>query len=227
MFCYLTRCAIINAKICKRGFDMTKNDFSKIQTPNVREILPEAVDAIFDTISQKDIELKAVENMAAEFLCSHRENTDLETVIQKIRLLDYINTTNLRMYRDDITITALAEIILAQPAFDKWLQNGDIRAVELIARGNNTINLFSFATKYCCYHNYYVYHRDDFSIYDTVVKDTIPKYINVTKTYIEDLRKNYQYREFLDLIDRLMTEYNINCESRRKKLDLFLWYYNR
>lgn len=206
---------------------MTKNDFSKVQHPNCQEISRGRVNSIIETISSADIEFKADEKMVAEFLKSHKENTDLETVIQKIRLIDLINSTNLRMYKEDITVSGLAKIIVGVSDFDTWLQSGDARAVDLIAHCNGTINLFSFATKYCCYHNYYAYHRDDYSIYDTVVKDSIPKYINVTKTYIEDLRKEFKYGEYLALINRLMSAYGIDCEFKRRKTDLFLWYYNR
>ena len=38
--------------------------------------------------------------------------------------------------------------------------------------------MFSFASKYCCYHNKNVYEKDDYSILDTILKDSLPRYFD-------------------------------------------------
>ena len=60
--------------------------------------------------------------------------------------------------------------------------------VNLIARSNGKRNLFSFASKYCCYHNRNLYERDDYSILDTVLKEQPRYFDDVTKNQIQNGR---------------------------------------
>lgn len=46
----------------------------------------------------------------------------------------------------------LSQIIASIPDIDKRIAAGDPEVVNEIARSNGKINLFDFATKYCCYH---------------------------------------------------------------------------
>ena len=196
-------------------------------TKELLKLVPIEVDRIIEEVTGGDKEFLADEKLVKEFLTNHPQNNDLITVIQKIRLIDLINSTNLRMYKKDITISQIAQIIVNEKMFDTWIQNGDARAVELIAKNNGSINLFSFASKYCCYHNYYVYEDDAFSIYDTVLKDTIPQYYHITKTSLEAMRKEFNYDQYRMIIDRIIEANQIECFFKRRKTDLFLWYHNK
>ena len=44
-------------------------------------------------------------------------------------------------------------MILEIPDFDKRLEKGDLELVNIIARNIGAVNMFSFASKYCTYHN--------------------------------------------------------------------------
>lgn len=193
----------------------------------IKSLDPEAVAQIIDEINGKSKEFIADEKMVDEFLKNHPKNDDLITVIQKIRLIDLINSTNLRMYKEGITVTELAQIIVNESRFDSWIQNGDSEAVKLIARNKGSINLFSFASKYCCYHNYCVYGKDAYSIYDTVLKDTLPYYYPISKTDIENMRETFDYDQYRITIDKVIKNNHITCTFKRRKTDLFLWYHNK
>jgi hypothetical protein len=105
---------------------------------------------------------------------------------------------------------------------------GDPEVVNEIARSNGKINLFSFASKYCCYHNRNLYGRDDYSILDTVLKDCLPCYFDdVTKNKIQKWQDGYQYKEYNEYITRKLDELGITVENRKRKFDHFIWYKNR
>lgn len=97
-----------------------------------------------------------------------------------------------------------------------------------IARSNGKINLFSFASKYCCYHNRNLYGKDDYSILDTVLKEYLPRYFDdVTKSQIQKWQDNFNYKAYNDYITNKLDEYGITIEYRKRKFDHFVWYKNR
>ena len=155
-------------------------------------------------------------------------NTDPDLVAMKVGLIDITNSTHLSQHKSLISMVELANIIAAIPDVDKRIANGDPDVVSEIARSNGKINLFSFASKYCCYHNRNLYGRDDYSILDTVVKEYLPRYFDdITKSQIQKWQNNYQYREYNDYITKKLDEYGITVENRKRKFDHFVWYKNR
>ena len=87
---------------------------------------------------------------------------------------------------------------------------------------------FSFASKYCTYHNVEVCGRDDYSIFDGIVKNTLPHYIQgLTTNKIDTWRRSFDYEAFNECVGKLLDENNIHIPFRRRKLDHFLWYANR
>ena len=100
--------------------------------------------------------------------------------------------------------------------------------VNQIARSNGKINLFSFASKYCCYHNRNLYKHDDYSILDTVLKEYLPRYFgDVTRNQIQKWQDSFNYKEYNDYITAKLDELGITVEFRKRKFDLFVWYKNR
>jgi len=111
---------------------------------------------------------------------------------------------------------------------DERIKNGDPEVVVEIAKSNGKINLFSFASKYCCYHNKNLYGKDDYSIFDNVLKNYLPKYFDdITKNEIENWRKNFQYKKFNEYIGQKLKLLNINIPFKRRKFDHYIWYLNR
>lgn len=155
-------------------------------------------------------------------------NTDPTIVAMKIGLIDITNSTHLSQHKSNISAVELAECIVKIIDIDERIKNGDPEVVNEIARCNGKINLFSFASKYCCYHNKNLYGRDDYSILDTVLKEHIPDYFDdVTSGQIEKWRISYDYKSYNDYLTRKLDELNITVPFRKRKLDHFIWFNHR
>ncbi|MCI5857816.1 MAG: hypothetical protein MR016_10720 [Agathobacter sp.] len=155
-------------------------------------------------------------------------NTDPDIVAMKIGLIDITNSTHLSQHKSKISMVELADIISSIPNIDERIAIGDPEVVNEIARSNGKINLFSFASKYCCYHNRNLYGRDDYSILDTVLKEYLPHYFNdVTKGQIQKWQNSFNYQAYNDYITRKLDEYGISVDYRKRKFDHFVWYKNR
>ena len=155
-------------------------------------------------------------------------NMDPDLVAMKVGLIDITNSTHLSQHKSRISMVELAEIIAAIPNIDARIEAGDPEVVNEIARSNNKINLFSFASKYCCYHNRNLYGGDDYSILDTVLKENLPRYFDdITKNQIQKWQNGFQYKEYNEYITRKLDELDITIENRKRKFDHFIWYSNR
>jgi hypothetical protein len=145
----------------------------------------------------------------------------------KIAVIDVTNSTHLSQYKSLVSLYDLADIIVRAKDFDVRLSQGDPDLVKLIAN-NGKINLFAFASKYCTYHNVEIYKRDDYSIFDVVVKNVLPHYVKgLSVSRVETWRKRMDDQAFNDCIGRLLDENHIDIPFRRRKIDHFLWYQNR
>lgn len=168
-----------------------------------------------------------------DYFNEHPENDDYTIVLHKVILINYTNSTQLEQRKKTFTVYTLAKGIMSIPNLDKRIKNGDPSVVDAIAE-LTPINLFSFASKFCFYNN-----REKYSIFDSVVIDTLPQYLNVTKTYLRECKndkKNKEkreedkksYKDYRDVIDKLIKVYNLESEPMiRQKLDHFLWFPNR
>lgn len=176
------------------------------------------------------------QELIEQALVRYPKNTDIVEVAMKISLIDLTNSTQLTNYKSKLSLYDIAEIILNITDFDKRVSEGDESLVTEIAsktkdfNNGNGVNLFSFASKYCCYHNIYAYHRDDYSIFDNVVSANLYQYatkkLPLRKTDPEKWRVKIQYKEYNDYIDSLLEEYGIpkSVEGRRRMFDHFLWF---
>lgn len=166
--------------------------------------------------------------LTKDILNAYPNNTDINKIAMKVCVIDVTNSTNLTRYKSKISLHDIAEFILGIPNFDKRVREGDPELVNLIARNTNAVNLFSFASKYCTYHNADIYNRDDYSIFDGVVKRTLPHYVvDLTEAKIDSWRKEFNYLEYRNCIDKLLEEKGINIKFKRRKFDHFIWYPNR
>ena len=155
-------------------------------------------------------------------------NTDLAVVAMKIGLIDITNSTNISRYKSKISAVELAECIVRIKDIDKRIEAGDPEVVNEIAKSNGKINLFSFASKYCCYHNKNVYEKDDYSIIDTILKKSLPQYFNdITIGQVEKWQKSFNYKEYNNYITRKLDELVITLDYRKRKFDHFVWFNNR
>ena len=156
------------------------------------------------------------------------KNDDPEVVAMKIGLIDITNSTHLSQHKSLISMVELCRIIVGIPDIDSRIADGDPEVVNQIARSNGKINLFSFASKFCCYHNHNLYSRDDYSILDTILKDYLPRYFSdITKGKIQRWQDTFNYRAYNDYITYKLDELGIKTPYRKRKFDHFVWYKNR
>jgi hypothetical protein len=156
------------------------------------------------------------------------QNTDPDVVAMKVGLIDITNSTHLSQHKSLISMVELCHIIVGIPDIDARIAAGDPEVVNEIARSNGRINLFSFASKYCCYHNHNLYRRDDYSILDTILKEYLPRYFtDITKGRIQRWQDTFDYRTYNDYITHKLDELGITVPYRKRKFDHFVWYKNR
>ena len=160
-----------------------------------------------------------------DVLKKYPNNKTIEDVACKIAVIDFTNSTNLR--QNKINLYTLAKII-TNIDFDARVAKGDVSLVsDIISRC--PVKLYSFASKYCCYHNTFLYNRDDYSIYDSVVEKHLPEYAT-EKLPASKWRKNFNYETFNQYIGDLLDEYGITAATepqRRRLFDHYVWYKNK
>ena len=207
-------------------------------------------------------------------LRAYPENTDSSIIALKIALIDMTNSTQLSRLLGEKVITkkniqtgkrevvsrtkkaiALGMIIdkLKTIDFDTRVNRGDISLVSELAQWSYMdgagVNLFSFFSKYCCYHNESIYDGDDYSIFDSVIKNCLGNYISeeeyekifgekcilrtnqtisaLVRNRIEQMRISFDYASYMNMIDAFLKIKDITCKNKRRKLDLKIWYDNR
>ena len=162
-----------------------------------------------------------------DVLKKYPNNKTIEDVACKIAVIDFTNSTNLHLSKNKINLYTLAEII-TKVDFDARVAKGDVSLVSDIIQECH-VKLYSFVSKYCCYHNTFLYNRDDYSIYDSVVKKHLPEYAT-EKLPASKWRKNFNYETFNQYIGDLLDEYGITAATepqRRRLFDHYVWYKNR
>lgn len=187
-----------------------------------------------ELIEEAHIRVKQTDNygkeddLITEVFRRFPNNTDLTVVAMKIGLIDITNSTNISRYKSKISVVELAECITKVKDIDERIKYGDPEVVNEIARCNGKINLFSFASKYCCYHNKNVYEKDDYSILDTIVKESLPRYFDdITFSQIDAWQKSFEYTKYNDYITKKLDELGIILDYRKRKFDHFVWFNNR
>lgn len=191
------------------------------------DITNEAIETVSKEVA--DTDNYGLENiLITDCLKKYPGNTDIETVAMKIGLIDITNSTNISRYKRFISVVELAEIISSIPNIDERIKNGDPEVVSIIARANEKINLFSFASKYCCYHNKNLYNKDDYSIFDIVLKKSLPNiFTDIKNSDIQHWVDTYDYKSYNDYITNKLDELGITIPFRKRKFDHFIWFKNR
>jgi hypothetical protein len=109
---------------------------------------------------------------------------------------------------------------------DYRLDMGDSLLVEEIAKGHgikgkngNEKHFYSFATKYCSFHN-----SSMFAIYDTLIQELLIKFHNEEVTNENKLNydKLREYKEFLKVIGKFKERFELKDFSL-KEVDMYLW----
>jgi hypothetical protein len=150
------------------------------------------------------------------------ENKKLEDILLKISVINDLYSTNI------FGTFILAKHIL-QLNIDNGLENADPTIVSKIAighgiskpKGSGDRNFYSFATKYCNWHN-----KDAYPIYDNFVEKILIAYRN------QDNFSNFKnsdlkdFRRFKEIIASFRLNYCLT-KHNLKEIDKFLWIYGK
>lgn len=214
------------------GNDTTDNEVPAQNKKDKRDVSGDVISN--ETLEETESQVAETVNYGAEndliTRCLERfpYNTDSDLVAMKIGLIDITNSTHLSHYKSVISMVELSKIIVSIKDIDARIKDGDPEVVNEIAKSNGNINLFSFASKYCCYHNRNFYKKDDYSIFDGVLEAYLPLYFDdITKYSIEKWRESFDYGNYNNYITRKLDELNITVDYRKRKFDHFVWYKNR
>ena len=171
------------------------------------------------------------QDIIEQVIKTYPQNDDLYRIAMKVSVIDLTNSTQLTNYKSKLSLYDIAKIILDLNIDDK-IQKGDNSVVTEIAKAcknfnGKGVNLFSFASKYCCYHNVFAYDRDDFSIFDNVVSLHLYEYSTLQnplgKTTPEGWRVKIDYQSYNNYIAQLLNEKEIHIQGRRRMFDHFVW----
>jgi hypothetical protein len=102
-------------------------------------------------------------------------------------VIDVTHSTQTFKQKQKATIIQLAEAIKNIENIDGRLENEDINLVTQIA-SSTSVGFLSIASKYCACHNQYLYEKDDYLKYDSVVSGQI-------KYWAKDYRAYYNRPE--------------------------------
>lgn len=150
------------------------------------------------------------------------ENKKLEDILLKISVINDLYSTNI------FGTFILAKHILSLN-IDDGIKNADPKIVNLIAvghgipkpKGSGDRNFYSFATKYCNWHN-----KNEYPIYDSFVDKILIAYRNKDNfsTFNDnDLR---DFTHFKEIISDFKKHYNLT-KHNLKETDKFLWIYGK
>lgn len=158
------------------------------------------------------------EKLIAELFKIHKENTDEKFVLSKVCVLDSLYSTNLRM--GEGRIYEMTKHIL-KLNIDKDLQNKSLELISKIAdftnqKGERKV-LYSFAIKYCFFHNpsFYI-------IYDSFVEKKLKSLNDEGKFYKFTKKDIKDYAKFMAIFKSFKSFYGLEAFSNRE-LDHFLW----
>ena len=169
------------------------------------------------------------QKLIEEIIKKHPKNDDLYWIAIKVSVIDLTNSTQLTNYKRYLSLHDIAQILINIPSLDQDIMTGKVSIVNRIARKCKKygVNLFSFASKYCCYHNVFAYGRDDFSIFDNVVSQHLYEFSTplnpLRKTTPEGWRVKIDYQAYNDYIGKLLDERGIRINGRRRMFDHFVW----
>ena len=149
-------------------------------------------------------------------------NKKLEDILLKISVINDLYSTNIfSTYNMAKHIQSLS--------VDSAIQRGDAEAVHQIATGhgirtkkkNTEINFYSFATKYCNWHN-----RDKYAIYDTFVHKILIAYKGRDDFSDFEEKDLKDFKSFKNIVQNFIDFYKLTRHDL-KEIDKFLWIYGK
>lgn len=155
---------------------------------------------------------------------TYPNNTNLNEIIIKVACLDRLYSTNItKSYK----IPQVAQHIL-NLNFDDRVQKGDITLIDDIANLGRSgeqggAKILSFASKYCVWHNDYIYKKDDFVIFDSIVKTKLKEFNEQFEFFTPKFSKKdlKDYKKYKEILERFREFFGLKCSFR--DIDRYLW----
>ncbi len=187
-----------------------------LQIPN-NELVDEYIE-----IFNKDERYYLADNAIINLFRQFPENKTLEDILLKISVINDLYSTNI--YGTFIIAKHIQKLNI-----DNKLLEGDPNIVKQIATGHGIrfaktdkeISFYSFATKYCNWHN-----KEAFPIYDSFVDKVLRAYRK--KDSFSKFKDNElkDYIRFKQIVSDFKTTYSLT-EHNLKEIDKFLWIYGK
>ena len=171
-----------------------------------------------DTLNNRDILLPDYalqEKVLADIFTKYPNNTTLAEVILKVNLLNAFYSTGI------LDVDTVARHIVTQHV-DTDIQNGNVAVIDKIARvkhNGKCWNHFSFATKYCSFHQ-----PQKFPIFDSFIAECFSQ-LSKNNYFQKEFSKNTirnDYSDFKKFYDEFMTKQPALPQDY-KEVDRYLW----
>jgi hypothetical protein len=166
---------------------------------------------------QADAEVSSSDKALVHLIDQFPNNTNREHVLLKVAVVNSLYGTNVW------AIYNMAQHIL-DLKIDKRLEDGDpslVTDIHCLTVKGKTRHHYSFATKYCSWHN-----QKAFPVYDQYVQKTLQEYKKQYAFYKFKQADLRDYPTFKSVIDAFCNWFNLNNFSY-KGIDEFLWTYGR
>ena len=159
------------------------------------------------------------ENVLKQIWQKYPDNKNLKEIEVKVKTLNLYYSTNV------IATNKVAKSIHSIKRLDKCLEDGNLSVVKKIAHlslaDEKQRNFYSFATKYCSFHN-----PKKYPIYDFYVQDLLYRYQKQENFYPGKITRNsitnyLKYDEYKNIIDCFISYFDLHCSY--KELDMYLW----
>lgn len=178
-----------------------------------KNLLNDAKEALkaYDKMESYRIQEDILQRLVKEYP-DHKNKAAVEVKVKLLNLLysTYILATN----RMTAHILGINEI-------DARLKKGDKSLVEEIANiqiGGKKYNFYSFATKYCAYHN-----PEAFPIYDNIVSKVLTMLNKGKESDSAYEKKLRNYAEYTQIYDTFMKDYGLWRYLTYRQVDAYLW----
>ena len=181
----------------------------------MRRLRTPCAEIVVAAAARFDADNIVIENALKKLFGLFPSNSDPSEVLLKVVTLNRLYSTRI------LAVGTVAEHISRNaPYIDSEIANGSPEVVEFISKvtiGNRTWNFFSFASKYCSWHNPFAY-----PIYDTNVEACLWAYKK--QDGFRDFPRSglWTYRSFSSIVSEFRKFYGLESFSF-KEIDKFLW----
>lgn len=155
------------------------------------------------------------EDALAQLRSAFPNNTDAAQVLLKVIALDKLYSTRIQ----NVDVVKLAQQITALN-IDAAIANGSLEVVDQIWRCDGQRHYFSFASKYCSWHN-----PEAYPIYDSFAEECLWQYRKRDKFH-QYRRSGYNYAGLVQIVKAFQQYYGLTDVPFRQ-LDKFLWLWGK